>query len=79
MANESASEATRLDGVVYFSETIAGLFGYLWSIMTTAKASRLPQPPSATHDELGGGVDDSVCDYGLYGTSRRRDFIFKVL
>lgn len=34
--------------------------------------------PEAVDDTVNGSVDRSTCDYSLYGTSKRRDFIFSV-
>jgi hypothetical protein len=34
--------------------------------------------PSADHDLVGGGVEETVCDYRIHGTSRRKDYIFSV-
>ncbi|MGB6950823.1 MAG: hypothetical protein WBE15_02630 [Candidatus Cybelea sp.] len=47
-------------------------------MMALAKVLDRARAPEAVDDALNGGVDRSTCDYSLYGTSKRRDFIFSV-
>jgi hypothetical protein len=48
------------------------------------KATIKRNPPALAPDEADdsditrGGVDRTECDYSIFGTSRRKDFIFKV-
>lgn len=46
--------------------------------MPTTKILDKPRAPAGVDDSVDGCVDRSTCDYGLYGTSRRRAFIFSV-
>jgi hypothetical protein len=47
-------------------------------MMATAKVLDRARAPEAVDDAVNGSVDRSACDYNLYGTSKRRDFIFSV-
>jgi hypothetical protein len=46
--------------------------------MATTKILDKARAPAAVDDSVNGSVDESTCDYGLYGTSRKKDFIFSV-
>jgi hypothetical protein len=47
-------------------------------MITKAAPSRLA-PDEVSDDAVAhSGVDRSACDYQIFGTSRRRDFIFSV-
>ncbi|HEV3090491.1 MAG TPA: hypothetical protein VGX91_03505 [Candidatus Cybelea sp.] len=47
-------------------------------MMATTKVLDRSRAPEAVDDTVNGSVHESTCDYNLYGTSRRRDFIFSV-
>lgn len=46
-------------------------------MITKAAPSRAPDEVSDA-DVTQSGVDRSACDYQIFGTSKRRDFIFSV-
>ncbi|HEX4013349.1 MAG TPA: hypothetical protein VHX17_05580 [Candidatus Cybelea sp.] len=47
-------------------------------MMATVKIGDRTRTAEAVDESANGSVDRSTCDYSLYGTSRRRDFIFSV-
>ena len=46
--------------------------------MATTKVLDKARAPAAVDDSVNGSVDQSTCDYGLYGTSKRSGLILSV-
>ncbi len=46
--------------------------------MAITKVLDRARAPAEVDDSVNGSVNKSTCDYSLYGTSRRGDFIFRV-